>query len=145
MTAETDQYVLYQDFADQGSITIVQSSNRADGSRIAFENVLVLFANYIEYNPTMYDVDFREGDPNQRALLLRDGKLIHGTWSAADPFSPINLFGKTGASLALKPGRTWIIFVGTTSKAAQTSGSGLGAGFLIAVKLVPITKPAESR
>jgi Protein of unknown function (DUF3048). len=121
--SETDQYVLYQDFADQGSIRIVQSTDRADGSRIAFENVLVLFANYIEYNPTMYDVDFREGDPNQRALLLRDGKLIYGTWSAADPFSPINLFGKTGAPLPLKPGRTWIIFVGTTSKAAQISGS----------------------
>jgi hypothetical protein len=30
--SETDQYVLYQDFADQGSITIVKSSDRADGA-----------------------------------------------------------------------------------------------------------------
>ncbi len=118
-----DQYVLYQDFADQGSIRIVQSMDRSEGNRIAFENVLVLFANYIEYNPTMYDVDFREGDPNQRALLLRDGKLIHGTWSSADPFSPINLLGNTGAPLPLKPGRTWIIFVSTNSKATQTKTS----------------------
>ena len=121
--SETDQYVLFQDFAKDGSIRIVPSTDRTDGSRLAFENVLVLFANYIEYNPSMYDVDFREGDPNQRALLLRDGKLIHGTWSSADPFSPINLFGKTGAPLPLKPGRTWIIFVGTTSKASQTNGA----------------------
>jgi len=83
----------------------------------------VLFANYIEYNPTLYDVEFREGDLNQDAFLPRDGKLIHGTWSSSNPFSPINLFCKTCAPLALKPGRTWIIFVGTTSKAAQTSGS----------------------
>lgn len=118
---ESDQYVLYQDYAEQGAITLVQSSDRTDGTRIAFENVLVLFSNYIEYNPSLYDVDFREGDPNQRALLLRDGKLIHGTWSSDDPFSPIYLLSKTGAPLALKPGRTWIIFVGTNSKAVQTS------------------------
>lgn len=121
--SSTDQYVLNQDFAGNGSIDITQSTDRTDGSRIAFENVLVLFANYIEYNPTMYDVDFREGDPNQRALLLRDGKLIHGTWSSADPFSPINLFSTGGAPLALKPGRTWIVFVGTNSKTTQTSSA----------------------
>ena len=121
--SDSDQYVLFQDFAKGGAISIVPSTDRADGSRIAFENVLVLFANYIEYNPSLYDVDFREGDPNQRALLLRDGKLIHGTWSSADPFSPINIFGESGAPLPLKPGHSWIIFVGTTSKATQISAA----------------------
>jgi hypothetical protein len=118
---EADQYVLFQDFARDGSINIVPAADRTDGSRIAFENVLVLFANYIEYNPSMYDVDFREGDPNQRALLLRDGKLVHGTWSTADPFSPITLQNNQGEPLALKPGRTWIVFASTTSAAAQTA------------------------
>jgi len=121
--SDSDQYVLFQDFAKGGAISIVPSTDRADGSRIAFENVLVLFANYIEYNPSLYDVDFREGDPNQRALLLRDGKLIHGTWSSADPFSTINIFGESGAPLPLKPGHSWIIFVGTTSKATQISAA----------------------
>jgi hypothetical protein len=110
------QYQLSQDYADpNGTIRIVPSLDRLDETPIAFDNILILFANYFEYGAARYDIDFREGDPHQQALVLRDGKLLYGTWMAPDPFSPIQLTDASGQPLALKPGRSWIVFTGTKS------------------------------
>ncbi|HAE84993.1 MAG TPA: hypothetical protein DCG78_00575 [Anaerolineaceae bacterium] len=118
--SQSRQYQLSQDYADpDGTIRIAPSNDRVDGIRIAFDNVVILFASYFEYGPTRYDIDFREGDPHQPALVFRDGKLLYGTWMAPDPFSPIQLFDTYGQPLALKPGRTWIVFTGTKSPTSE--------------------------
>jgi len=90
-----------------------------DGTPIAFDNIIVLFASYIEYGTSLYDIDFREGDPHQPALVLRDGKLLYGTWMTLDPFTPIQLTDASGQPLALKPGRSWIVFAGTNSPTSE--------------------------
>lgn len=118
----TRKYQLWQDHvADDGSIQLTQSFDVNDDAPIAFDNVLILFANYIEYSPTMYDVDFREGDPNQQALLLRDGKLIYGTWLASDTMSALEFNTLDGTPLALKPGRSWITFASVKTSTEQVS------------------------
>jgi len=117
---QSGQYQLSQDYAaPDGSISIAPSYDRVDGTPIAFDNIIVLFASYIEYGTSLYDIDFREGDPHQPALVLRDGKLLYGTWMTLDPFTPIQLTDASGQPLALKPGRSWIVFAGTKSPTSE--------------------------
>ena len=117
---QSGQYQLSQDYAaPDGSISIAPSYDRVDSTPIAFDNIIVLFASYIEYGTSLYDIDFREGDPHQPALVLRDGKLLYGTWMTLDPFTPIQLTDASGQPLALKPGRSWIVFAGTNSPTSE--------------------------
>jgi hypothetical protein len=117
---QSGQYQLSQDYAaPDGSISIAPSYDRVDGTPIAFDNIIVLFASYIEYGTSLYDIDFREGDPHQPALVFRDGKLLYGTWMTPDPFTPIQLTDASGQPLALKPGRSWIVFAGTKSPTSE--------------------------
>lgn len=117
---QSGQYQLSQDYAaPDGSISIAPSYDRVDGTPIAFDNIIVLFASYIEYGTSLYDIDFREGDPHQPALVFRDGKLLYGTWMTPDPFTPIQLTDASGQPLALKPGRSWMVFAGTKSPTSE--------------------------
>jgi len=117
---QSGQYQLSQDYAaPDGSISIAPSYDRVDSTPIAFDNIIVLFASYIEYGTSLYDIDFRDGDPHQPALVLRDGKLLYGTWMTPDPFTPIQLTDASGQPLALKPGRSWIVFAGTKSSTSE--------------------------
>ena len=110
-------YQLWQDFQQaDGSYTLSQTFDRDSQQPVIFENVLILLADYIEYNPSFYDIDFPEGDREQAAILLRDGKLTHGTWYAPDINQPFQFFDLQGNPYYLKPGRTWITFASTTSR-----------------------------
>ncbi len=109
-------YQLWQDFQNEdGSYTLSQTFDRDSRQPVLFENVLILMADYIQYNPAFFDIDFREGDREQPAIFLRDGKLTHGTWYAPDINQPFQFFDLEGNPYNLKPGQTWIIFASTTS------------------------------
>ena len=110
-------YELWQDFQQtDGSYTLQQTFDRDSQQPVIFENVLILLADYIEYNPSFYDIDFREGDRQQAGIFLRDGKLTHGTWYTPDINSPFQFFDLRGNPYILKPGQTWITFASTTSR-----------------------------
>ncbi|HQJ32313.1 MAG TPA: DUF3048 C-terminal domain-containing protein [Anaerolineaceae bacterium] len=110
-------YQLWQDFqTENGIYTLQQTFDRDSQQPVIFENVLILLADYIEYNPSFYDIDFREGDREQSAILLRDGKMTHGTWYAPDIDQPFQFFDLQGEPYYLKPGQTWITFSSTTSR-----------------------------
>ncbi len=110
-------YQLWQDFQDEnGKYTLSQTFDRDSQEPIMFENVLILLADYIEYNPAFFDIDFREGDRAQAAILLRDGKMTYGTWFSPGLDEPFQFFDKQGNSYHLKPGQTWITFASTTSR-----------------------------
>jgi hypothetical protein len=109
-------YQLWQDFQNEdGSYTLSQTFDRDSQQPVLFENVLILMADYIQYNPAFFDIDFREGDREQPAIFLRDGKLTHGTWYAPDINQPLQFFDLEGNPYYLKPGQTWITFASTTS------------------------------
>ena len=109
-------YQLWQDFQNEdGSYTLSQTFDRDSQQPVLFENVLILMADYIQYNPAFFDIDFREGDREQPAIFLRDGKLSHGTWYATDINQPFQFFDLEGNPYNLKPGQTWITFASTTS------------------------------
>jgi len=110
-------YELWQDFQQaDGSYTLQQTYDRDSQQPVIFENVLILLADYIEYNPTFFDIDFREGDREQAAIFLRDGKMINGNWYAPDIDQPYQFFDLQGNPYTLKPGQTWITFASTTSR-----------------------------
>jgi len=110
-------YQLWQDFQNaDGSYTLQQTFDRDTQQPVMFENVLILLADYIEYNPSFFDIDFREGDREQPAIFLRDGKLTHGTWYAPDINQPFQFFDLQGNPYFLKPGQSWITFASTTSR-----------------------------
>lgn len=109
-------YQLWQDFQQpDGDYVLQQTFDRDSQVPVIFENVLILLADYIQYNPAFYDIDFREGDKQQAAFFLRDGKLTHGTWYAPDNNLPFQFFDLQGDPYYLKPGQTWITFASTTS------------------------------
>jgi len=110
-------YELWQDFQQaDGSYTLQQTYDRDSQQPVIFENVLILLADYIEYNPTFFDIDFREGDREQAAIFLRDGKMINGNWYTPDIDQPYQFFDLQGNPYTLKPGQTWITFASTTSR-----------------------------
>ncbi len=110
-------YELWQDFQQaDGSYTLQQTFDRDSQQPVTFENVLILLADYIEYNPSFYDIDFREGDREQAAIFLRDGKMTNGNWYAPDIDQPYQFFDLQGNPYILKPGQTWITFASTTSR-----------------------------
>ncbi|HZD37950.1 MAG TPA: DUF3048 domain-containing protein [Actinomycetes bacterium] len=43
-----------------------------------------------------------------RVWILRDGKVVEGTWRRAAAGSPVELVASDGKPLPLRPGRTWI-------------------------------------
>lgn len=110
-------YELWQDFQNEdGTYTLQQTLDRDTQQPVVFENVLILLADYIEYNPAFFDIDFREGDKEQAAILLRDGKMTNGTWYAPANNMPLQFFDQRGNPYILKPGQTWITFASTTSR-----------------------------
>ena len=119
---DTGKYHLWQEVEDQHGTLQLAPSLDTDGEPVAFENVVFALANYIEYNSSTYDINLREGDPDQQAILLRDGKMTYGTWFAATDVEPFSFFAD-GRPYALKPGRSWITFSTTISRPERINTS----------------------
>ena len=116
------RYMLWQDYQDPtGIITLAQTRDRDTQEAVGFDNVIILFSHYITYGPELFDIDMREGDPEQRALLLRDGRMYFGTWQSSGPDQPFTFFGMDGSPLKLKPGSTWMTFASVTTRTKQVS------------------------
>jgi hypothetical protein len=119
-STETGRYHLWQEVEDENGELHLTPSYDSDGVPVAFENLVFIMANYIEYNVSTYDVNLREGDPNQLAIFLRDGKLTYGNWFAETATDPFSFF--VGAEpYTLKPGRTWITISSTFSRPERTA------------------------
>lgn len=117
---DTGKYNLWQEVADQeGKLSLAQSFDRDSGKPIAFDNVIFMMSSYIEYNSVTYDINMREGDPNQVAILLRDGKLTYGTWFSSGLSEPFQFFAN-GRTYPLKPGRSWVVFTTPISRPSPT-------------------------
>jgi Protein of unknown function (DUF3048) N-terminal domain/Protein of unknown function (DUF3048) C-terminal domain len=83
----------------------------ADGEPVTTDNVLVLrVAVRLDENRDV--LGNRTPDPvvvgSGRAWLLRDGRLVTGSWRRASAAQPLRVLGQDGEPLALRPGRTWV-------------------------------------
>jgi hypothetical protein len=87
-----------------------------------FDNLVVMYAEYIEYAPSLHDIVITDAQGYQPALHFRDGVLTYGTWRVPEPNRPIIFETLEGGSLPFKPGKTWIVIVGNSSETLQPRG-----------------------
>lgn len=85
--------------------------DRNTGEQLAFSNVIIVYAEYVEFAPTLHQVLVWDVREKQRAIFFRDGVMIDGYWRATDHYHPMHFYNNWGTPMALKPGNTWIIIV----------------------------------
>ncbi len=105
-SGERGSYLRSQDRADDSGI-LFPAIDRLTGEQLAFENVLIVFANHHFENAagTILEIDLlnRSGLPG---LLFRDGLQYPVSWSTEQ--GKLNIQTEAGEPLGLKPGRTFI-------------------------------------
>jgi Protein of unknown function (DUF3048) N-terminal domain/Protein of unknown function (DUF3048) C-terminal domain len=93
----------------------------AGGEPVTTDNVLVLRVT-IRLDENRDVLGNRTPDPvvvgSGRAWLLRDGRVVTGTWRRGSAAQPLRVLGQDGQPLALRPGRTWVELLPTSERPA---------------------------
>lgn len=112
-SAEQGSYLRSQDQMDDTGI-LAPAVDRLTGEQLAFENVLILFANHHFENTvgTILEIDLLYKD-QQPGWLFRDGQQFPVQWSTRK--GNLSLRTEEGDLLALKPGQTFIEVVSLQS------------------------------
>jgi hypothetical protein len=100
---------------NEGDLWMIPLVDRVTGQQLAFDNVIILFAHYIEDSPSRYEIEIMKNIEGKRAVFYRDGQRFEGQWKVPDDQSPIQFFDGTGQPFPLKPGNTWIVLVDENS------------------------------
>ena len=114
--AQRGQYLRSQS-DDKGSPP-APAIDRLTGAQPGFENVIVLFTNYVRYSDVYFNIDFKYVD-RWPALLFRDGQVYNIYWTTragayeqrTGKLRPIRFIGSDGKTFPLDPGHTWIELV----------------------------------
>jgi hypothetical protein len=122
-------YLRSTDLAD-GTGTLIPATDRLSGRQMAFENVIVIFAEHHRYRHNQLEIDFSMGQMEE-AYLFRDGQAFKIYWSTGNReyekktglVRPMHFVDKQGNPVALHPGRTWIHIV-TPFSAVVDQGNG---------------------
>ena len=109
-------YRLWQETETADGLILAPATDRNTGQALAFDNLVVMFADYIEYAPSLHDIEIENAPRPQRAWFFRDGVKVEGTWRVPEPGRPIIFETEPGVSVPLKPGQTWIVIVGNNSQ-----------------------------
>ena len=112
-------------------------SDRLTGRQLAFDNVIVILADYKIYRHLQYDVDLCCGMGGW-AFLFRDGQMYKIRWATTNRAwekqsglrRPIHFVGDDKQSFPLKPGRTWIGIM-TINSVMQNLGNGAWRAFFV--------------
>jgi hypothetical protein len=111
---------------DKGSPPIA-SIDRLTGKQLGFENVIVLFTNYIRYSDVYFNIEFKYVN-RWPAILFRDGQMYPMFWTTrADAYEqksgkmrPMRFINLDGTPFALRPGHTWIEIVQLNNMVYET-------------------------
>jgi hypothetical protein len=102
------------------TVSMIPLTDQVTGKQLAFNNVVILFAYYTEYAPTLHDITVYYNQKGQRAVLFRDGKAIEGIWKTKSSDNPLQFYTDNGVTpLPFKPGNTWMVITGINSKLNQ--------------------------
>lgn len=119
-------YLRAQDNAD-GSGQFTPSVDRLNGEPLAFENVIVLFAEHEVLNSEGTLIDVNLLYTRGKAYLFRDGVMLPIRWSTiseayekeSGKLRPLRFVDAQGNPVALKPGRVWVEFVHLTTTISE--------------------------
>ena len=107
-------YLRYTDLADTTG-ELIPATDRLTGRQLAFENVIVVFAEHGIFRPGQFEVDFVQGQ-KKPAYLFRDGQAFRIYWSTQNRdwekkmglLRPLHFVDAQDTLIPLHPGRTWI-------------------------------------
>jgi hypothetical protein len=110
-------YLRWTDLAD-GTETLIPAVDRLSQRQMAFENVVVVFAEHHRYRHNQLEIDFGMGQ-KEPAYLFRDGQAFKIFWSTENRnwekktglVRPMHFVDRQGNLVPLHPGRTWIHIV----------------------------------
>ncbi|HEX7557139.1 MAG TPA: DUF3048 domain-containing protein, partial [Leptolinea sp.] len=103
----------------ENPVKLVPLKDQLSGKQLAFDNVVLLYARYNEYNPTLHNIELWANRDGRRAYIFRDGRMITGLWRSPSTDRPLEFQYDSGQPLALKPGNTWFVILGLKSTIDQ--------------------------
>lgn len=116
---ESGSYRLWQEAVSGDELILAETTDRNNSAPLAFDNLVVMFADYIEHAPSLHDIVIQNETTPQKAWFFRDGERTDGAWRVPEPERPIIFETELGESFPFKPGRTWIVIVGKSSEIEQ--------------------------
>jgi len=113
----SQSYLRWTDLAD-GTGTLIRATDRLTERQMAFENVIVVFAEHHRFRHNQLEIDFSLGQKHP-AYLFRDGQAFKIYWSTENHdwerktglVRPMHFIDAQGNLVPLHPGRTWIHIV----------------------------------
>lgn len=103
----------------------------ANDVQVSPANVVILFTEYGQ-SPSDARSPMALSTGAGEAIVLSQGKMVHGTWSRETSLHPWTLTDDAGAPIQLAPGRTWVSLPQTGS--AVTPLDAVVSGDLLAVR-----------
>ena len=94
---------------------LVESLERTTGKQLAFSDVIIIFAKYIEYAASKHNVEHWQNTEGQRAIVFRNGQVFEGKWKTNSQTTPIQFIDNNNQPLPLAPGNSWIVIAGLNS------------------------------
>ncbi|NTU75296.1 MAG: DUF3048 domain-containing protein [Anaerolineaceae bacterium] len=98
-----------------GKLEMIPHTDRVNQQQLAISNIVILFADYIQYAPSLHDVRIWENTKGERAVFFRDGVMSEGTWRTTAQNKPIQLSNQFNMPYSLKPGNTWVVIASLQS------------------------------
>ncbi|HQP09317.1 MAG TPA: DUF3048 domain-containing protein [Anaerolineaceae bacterium] len=116
------QYLRYIESWDETkTYPLIPLIDQVTNQQVNYSNVVILFAEYIEYSPTYHDAVLWDNSTGKRAIYFRDGMMYEGTWMTVDNQKPFLLLDSHNQPMRLKPGTTWFIIAGISSTFSPVS------------------------
>ena len=118
----TGKYLRLIEDTTGSELEMIPLVDRNTDEQLAFSNVVVLYAYYTEYAPTLHDIDIWGNKTGRPAVVFRDGQAYEVTWIAPSNSQPIQFLDENGEPFPLKPGNTWMAIMGVNSSQTQAEG-----------------------
>jgi len=120
-----------EEILDEANFQMVPSLERLTGQQLAFDNVLILFVQYVELAPSKHEIEVLQNLSGQGALFFRNGQLFDGFWKVGNQDKPIQYFNAQGNPFPLKPGNSWVFLMGLNSTLVEKSPGQWESFFLL--------------
>ncbi len=104
----------------ENPVKLIPLLDQLTGKQLAFDNVVLLYARYNEYNPTLHNIELWANREARRAVFFREGRMTTGYWHSQANDRPMVFFNDNNQAIALKPGNTWFVIIGLASTVDQS-------------------------
>jgi len=113
---ETGLYERWIEQLDQNNrMSMIPLIDRNNDEQVTAANVIVMFSEHIELQPTLHDIPLKDNQSGERGILFRDGQTYEIRWRSINPDRPFQFYSPDGNLMTLKPGNTFVQIVGLRS------------------------------